>query len=230
MPLQLFITGTNTGIGKTWVSAAIAAQALAQGQRVIYYKPIQTGSPPGVPAEDPAVITSLLDGKVPVYNRYCFSPPVAPAVADTDGLIDIAVIRQDVAHYASQCDLLLVEGAGGLAVPVTPSHLMVDVMAELGLPVVLVAHSQLGTINHTLLSVEALKNRNISLHGVVINFYPQHLTPENMAVYTLLDMLRHWLSPNTPLWTCLETLSETKKPPLFGLPISFDISHPTGIL
>lgn len=202
--MKLFITGTDTGIGKTWVSAAIAWMGLEARRSVIYYKPVQTGSPKHQPPEDPAFVEKVLENRVRTVNRYCFEPPVAPLVADTHGVIDLAVIAQDVAELETQCDLLLIEGAGGLAVPLTANHLMIDLIESLQAPVLLVAHSRLGTINHTLLSVEALIKRGIPLFGIVINFYPADISKSEMAVATLEKTLRQFLAEDIPLWHCIE--------------------------
>ncbi len=185
----LFITGTDTDVGKTWVSAAMAKEGLANGLSVGYYKPIQTGAPPG----DCDFIESALNGQIPVFNRYCFEPPVTPSVADIDGIIRMETLAEDIKTYEKQFDLLLVEGAGGLMVPITPDKLMIDLIQMLSMPVVLVAHSQLGTINHTLLSVEALLNRNIPIEKIVLNFYPTSLQDAPLCVQTLLPTLKNRL-------------------------------------
>jgi dethiobiotin synthetase len=203
--LKLFITGTDTGIGKTWVTAVLAAKALEEGQSVIYYKPMQTGSPPEQVPEDPGFIQAALKGRVQTVCRYCFEPPVAPAVADTQNRIDLEVIRQDIQQYEEDADLLLVEGAGGLMVPITCSALVIDLIEMLRIPVLLVAHSRLGTINHTLLSIEALQARNIPIHAVVFNFYPEDPESADLAVKQLIPTLRNHLPANIPLWTCTES-------------------------
>jgi len=217
--MKLFITGTDTGIGKTYVAAALAQQALLEGLSVGYYKPIQTGTPPGELAEDCDFVQSALDQRVPVFNRYCFAPPVTPSVADTEGIIRFEAIAGDVETYNRQFDLLLVEGAGGLMVPVTPDSLMIDLIEALAMPVVLVAHSRLGTLNHTLLSVEALMQRNIPLHGIVINFYPESLDEAPLAVQTLIPTLKQHLPAEIPVWTCPESSAHEKTGPLCSDPV-----------
>ncbi len=201
--MKLFITGTDTGIGKTWVSAAVAAKAQEQGKSVGYYKPIQTGTPLGSPPEDPDFIHQAFEGQVKTYCRYCFEPPVTPLVADEKGIIDFQQIAQDVETYASHHDLLLIEGAGGLMVPTTSSHLMIDLIQSLHVPTLLVSHCRLGTMNHTLLSIEALQNRNITIYGVVFNFYPDDLTQADLAIQTLIPTLRPFIPSEIPLWKCL---------------------------
>lgn len=225
--MKLFITGTDTGVGKTWVSAALAAQALDLGKSVIYYKPIQTGSPVGQPPEDPQCIHDLLGDQVKTYCRYCFEPPVTPSVADTKGIIQTSRILEDVDAYGRQADLLLVEGAGGLAVPISDSLLMIDLIQQLAIPVLLVAHCRLGTINHTLLSVEALQRRNIPIQGIVLNFYPPDLQEAPYATQTLIPALKQHLSPDIPLWPCYA--SSSASPTHCDLPTSVSLLNLVGM-
>lgn len=201
--MPIFITGTGTGIGKTWVSAVLAAKALEENLTCTYYKPIQTGTPTGSPPEDPDFVSRYVP-QVPCENRYCYVPPVTPSVADTTGEIDFQVIREDAARYAQLSDVVLIEGAGGLMAPISDTTTMIDLIQTLKLPVLLVAHSQLGTINHTLLSLEALQARNIEVLGLIINAYPQNLDTADIAVQTLLSALTPHLPPNLPVWTCQE--------------------------
>jgi len=208
MPAQtLFITGTDTGIGKTWVSAVWALAALAQGKRVTYYKPIQTGTPHEEPPEDPAWIEQVTQGRVKTVCGYCFEPPVTPWVADPDGTIRLEKIQAEIAALRDDCDLLLVEGAGGLLVPIGPDWTMLDLIAQLECPALLVSHVRLGTLNHTLLSTQALASRGVPLEGVVINAFPDDLSLAPLSVQTLPDVLQHYLTKRTHLWTCSQSQS-----------------------
>lgn len=202
--MKLFVAGTDTGVGKTWVSAAIASNALRWGKSVAYYKPLQTGSAPGREPEDPQFIHDLLGDQVDVYCRYCFEPPVAPSVADVERCIDLDCICQDVERFSRTTDLLLVEGAGGLTVPLSSSVLLVDLIKQLEIPVLLVSHCRLGTMNHTLLSVEALQTRRIPIKGIVFNFYPadSDIHQADLAVQTLLTAIRPHVPKDIPLWNC----------------------------
>ncbi len=214
--MKLFITGTDTGVGKTWISAALARQAIESGLRVVYYKPVQTGTPKGEPPEDAHFIQSVLGNQVQVACRYCFEPPVTPAVADPEQTIQTGQILQDVDELAAKADVLLVEGAGGLAVPVSPTLLMIDLIQSLNIPVVLVARSRLGTINHTLLSVEALQRRGIPIAGIVANFYPEEPEEAELCVSTLIPMLRHFIPQDIPIWTAPELQNASAPPPAIG--------------
>ncbi len=216
--MKVFVTGTDTGIGKTWVSMLLAQRALSAGQSVIYYKPVQTGTPAGQPPEDPSFVACVLQNpKLVTECRYCFEPPVAPLVADPTGIIQLDRIREDVAQYEAQSDLVLIEGAGGLMVPVTPSTLMIDVIRMLEAPVILVSHCRLGSINQTLLSLEALQKRNIPVIGIVLNFYPADLASADEAVRTIIPTLRPFVPETIPIWTSPEASQPFQSTDLPGL-------------
>jgi dethiobiotin synthetase len=161
MPSRFFVTGTDTGVGKTVVSALLCAALDAT-----YWKPIQTGSREGTDRK-----TVLRLTKLPPYRTmaeaYCFAPPVSPHLAAKGARISIDV-RKIRALMHSIPGNLVVEGAGGVLVPVNETQLMTDVMEQLGLPMLLVARSSLGTINHTLLSLAALRARALEIVGVVM--------------------------------------------------------------
>ncbi len=200
LPMNLFVTGTDTHVGKTWICAAIAQQAVAYGASVSYYKPIETGVPTTNSHSDVGFMDTALLGQVQTYSRYRFAPPVAPAVADTQNEISPATIYADVQRYAKTSDLLLVEGAGGLAVPICSDMLMLDLIRKLRLEVLLVARSQLGTLNHTLLSVEALLNRDIPIRGIVLNYYPCRPERADLATQTVIPTLQQHLPKQLPIW------------------------------
>lgn len=156
MSKQFIITGTGTGIGKTLASAT-----LMLGLDADYWKPMQSGTP-----TDTDTIKSITGFPAARFHReaYCFKHPLSPHIAaEMDGIsIDITGIKPPATIRP-----LLMEGAGGLMVPITRSILMIDLFKSLGAPVILCARTELGTINHTLLSVEALRTRGIPLHGIV---------------------------------------------------------------
>ena len=210
---QYFVTGTSTGIGKTWLSAALAAYSASKGQRVIYYKPIQTGVFPGNPPEDPHwVLETCRPLTIRAENRYCFEPATAPLAADPKSQIDLEAIKADVETYKAESDCLLIEGAGGLMVPITQDRMMIDLIQDLELPVILVADSSLGTINHILLSLEALKQRNIPVAALIINFFPKALGQADASIKTLMDTLNPFI-PEELLVGTLNILSDGMSPP-----------------
>lgn len=167
----LFVTGTGTGVGKT-AAAACLAKALGAG----YWKPIQTGWP----EDDDTARVAELTG-VPVFpSAYRLKLPRSPHEAATaeNVLIDLGPISLPMANLP-----LVVEGAGGVMVPLNDRQTMADLMVRLGLPVVLVAATGLGTINHTLLSLEALRTRGLMVRGVVLDGPPDAANREAIEAF-----------------------------------------------
>lgn len=170
--MPLFITGSDTGVGKTVVTALLAAEAQARGRSVCVYKPVQTGSAAPDQPEDPLTVNRWLAKPVDAVNTYNFLEPVAPYVADAGRSIRPAVIRETVQDLLNRYEEVLVEGAGGVRVPIAPGYEMIDLMTDLALPVLVVVRPDLGTINHTLLTVEALTIRGLEIRAVVVSGYP----------------------------------------------------------
>jgi dethiobiotin synthase len=160
-PHGIFVTGTGTGVGKTFVSAILVAGLSAR-----YWKPIQSGLHEKTDTEWVQEMTGL--PSIHFYpETYRFRFPLSPHVAaEKDGiLIDLELM--DLPQTSG--GHLIVEGAGGIMVPLNEHHLMLDLMKKLQLPILLVAESGLGTINHTLLSLDLLKNHSLQVLGVVMN-------------------------------------------------------------
>lgn len=160
MTCGLFVTGTGTGVGKTIVSAC-----LARALDGAYWKPVQAGISDGTDAAAVARLAGLPRNRLHP-TTYEFAKSLSPhQAAKLEGItIDMERFRLPRSKRP-----LIVEGAGGLLAPLNDDHTMIDLIIRLGLPVVLVAHSGLGTINHTLLSLEALNSRAIPIIGVIVN-------------------------------------------------------------
>jgi dethiobiotin synthetase len=175
----LVVTGTGTGVGKTVVTAAIAALAQADGRRVAVVKPAQTGVNPGAPGSDIPDIETVtrLSGVTDTHELARFPDPLSPeAAARISGLppLDVDKAAEYVRQLADDRDLVLVEGAGGLLVRYDFSGAtLADLAGELGAPAVVVAAAGLGTLNHTALTCEALQARGLALDGVVIGSWPR---------------------------------------------------------
>jgi dethiobiotin synthetase len=168
----LFITGTDTGVGKTVATAAIGWALAASGRRVAVLKPAQTGVAPHEPGDAEFVLAALSSTQAPATAcPYRLRAPAAPLVAArAEGVrLDLACIRESFAALRASHDEVLVEGAGGLLVPLLEGLTMADLAAALDLPVVIVARPGLGTINHTLLTVEAARARGLAVLGVVLS-------------------------------------------------------------
>lgn len=189
--MSLFITGTDTGVGKTVVTAGLAALLKSRGESFCVFKPIQTGSPDPAHPEDPDQVKKWVGEDVETFVSYCFPEPVAPYAADPGRTIQPRKILQDFKALQRQHKTVLVEGAGGVRVPVARHFEMLDLARMLQLPVVVVARPNLGTINHTLLTVDALLAQRLEVKGVVISGWkPEDTDP---AVQTLLETLDAFL-------------------------------------
>lgn len=160
-PPALFVTGTDTGIGKTVVSAL-----LTLGLDATYWKPIQSGLHEETDTEYVKRVTGLPENRF-VEERYRLTEPLSPhASAAIDG---ISIAMEEFQRPEYRTGHLIVEGAGGLLVPLNGEDMIIELVQHLNLPALLVARSELGTLNHTFLSLEALRARNIDILGVVMN-------------------------------------------------------------
>lgn len=191
MTLRLVVTGTDTGIGKTVVSAGLTG--LLDG---IYWKPIQSGTDGGTDREVVGQLAELPPDRL-LPEAYRLSEPLSPhRAAELDGV----TIDPDRLSLPDVERPLIVEGAGGLMVPITRTWLFIDLFAAWRVPVVLCARTALGTINHTLLSIEALRRRDIPLAGIAFvgDAVPDtERTIAEMAEVPVLGRLP-LLSPLTP--------------------------------
>ncbi len=174
-----FITGTGTGVGKTFISALVAAQARARGRRVFAFKPIETGCRlvDGVWIGEDQEQLALAAGdwqQGELRRLYNFEPPRAPLVAAraVGRSIDVDLVRSTFERGCSMADFAVIEGAGGWRVPITESVDMGSLARLIGLPVVVVAPANLGTINHSVLTVEAVQRDGCTVAAVVLSFRP----------------------------------------------------------
>jgi len=172
----VIVTGTDTGVGKTVVTAALAARARAAGRRVAVVKPAQTGTGAFAPGERPDADEVIrLAGRLTAVTLADYPDPLAPlAAAEVAGLpaLDMADVVTEVGKLAPDHDLLLIEGAGGLLVPMgTGGWTVADLAVALAAPAVVVARAGLGTLNHTALTLEALGRRGVGA-AVVIGSWP----------------------------------------------------------
>jgi dethiobiotin synthetase len=161
MPERFFITGTDTGVGKTVVSALLCAALDA-----IYWKPIQTGAREGTDRRTVERLGELSRAKL-LPETYRFSPPVSPHLAAQKAGVTIELKTIQMPEIGVK-ENLIIEGAGGALVPINETQLMTDLMRHLKLPVLLVARTALGTINHTLLSLAALRSARLNVRGVIM--------------------------------------------------------------
>lgn len=173
----LFITGTDTGVGKTHIACEIVRELRAAGHRVGAFKPACSGASietDGRPHWDDVERLRDALGRDVSDDRLCpqrFLAPLAPPVAarQEGWTVDLDAIQRGLDSWRPECDIVIVEGAGGLLCPLTDERTMADLAAQFGFPLLIVARMGLGTINHTLLTVEVARQRGLPLAGIVFN-------------------------------------------------------------
>lgn len=219
--MSYFITGTDTGVGKTYVTALLLRALNEAGHRALGYKPLacgdrldadclrSAGADPGMPIE----------AINPVYFKVPASPMAAGLIENR--VADLAAVRAGFQALQAQADVVLVEGAGGWLVPISPSYSMADLAVEFQLPVLVVVHNRLGAINHTLLTVEAIRTRGLRCAGLVLNHVADERDSASISNRLLLDQLlpgvpilaevmhgEEWLEPGV-----VEALAPSKPAP-----------------
>ncbi|WP_195250966.1 dethiobiotin synthase [Romboutsia sp. 1001713B170207_170306_H8] len=197
----IFIIGTNTGIGKTFITGGIVYKLKKEGYSVIPYKPIQSG---GIKSEDLLISQDIkyikeicdLDENCEKMNTYCLYNEVSPHLADK--IENINILKENIInHYkklTNEYDYVVVEGAGGVVVPLIDNdYYIYDLIKDLDLDVVMLSSPYIGTINHTVLAYEFLKNKDINCKGIFINRYTGNFyEDDNISVIkniTKLDIL-----------------------------------------
>lgn len=202
MPQQsIFITGTDTGVGKTTITAALTLALQQQGYSVGLLKPIETGvNVTHLEHSDTERLRHLLSPPPP-FDAMCMYPfphPLAPlAAARASGtIIDLSRIHSRIKALSQQYSFLLVEGAGGLFTPITPKHTIRDLIAILSIPCLIVGHTDLGGVNHCLLTIEALRHIGIPVIGVALNeARPQSANARaHQQRESTVELIREWTS------------------------------------
>ena len=167
-----FITGTDTGVGKTTVSCALLHAFAAKGYKAAGMKPVAAGSENGQwPDVELLHAASNVNVTRQQINPYAFDPPIAPHIAAQQaGMeIDLSVIHRAYQELSATADIVIVEGAGGFLVPLNPRQTGADLAQTLNLPVILVVGMRLGCLNHALLTAQAIKTAGLPLAGWVAN-------------------------------------------------------------
>jgi dethiobiotin synthetase len=195
MTRGIFVTGTDTGVGKTFVAAALLRGLAAEGFRAVGMKPVAAGLEAGdaVPADTRALVAAgNVDAPLADVNPYAFAPPIAPELAARAAgvTIDLDVIGAAYSRLAARADALVVEGAGGALVPLSAAADMLDIPGRLQLPVLVVVGIRLGCINHALLSVLAIRARGLTVAGWVANRIDRDMREGDANVSALTERLR----------------------------------------
>jgi dethiobiotin synthetase len=172
-----FVTGTGTGVGKTVVAAAIVAALRARGTAVRVLKPVITGLDETARPEwphDHELLASVAGCSPDEVAVVAYAPPVSPHLAQalSGRSIVPSELRAAIQEAAGRAEVLVIEGVGGLLVPLTGDYCIADLASDAGLPLVIAAQPGLGTINHTLLTLEAARARGLEIAGVVLTPWP----------------------------------------------------------
>jgi dethiobiotin synthetase len=211
-PKHLFVTGTDTNVGKTFVTTWLAGVWLSLGKKVAIYKPIQTGVT--CPEEGDAYWAGKFwqfPENLTIKTSYFFSEPAAPSVADGLDEIDFQQLLTDFKTLQATHDVVLVEGAGGVLCPVRKYIFMADLIRHFKLPTLVVTRPNLGTINHTLMSIEVLRGRGVTPCGILINEGGIALSSaekNSLAVKTVASELAKY--SGTPLWPSLPFIQDVR--------------------
>ena len=188
---SFLITGTDTGVGKTVVGCGLAAALTVQGKRVGVFKPAETGCPERegeLYPQDAALLAGFAQSSLPLEEvcPYRFAPPVAPSVAaDMAGTaIEVNRIREHLQRQVASHDMVIVEGAGGLLVPLNGRYSFADLAADLQLPVLIVIGSKLGALNHALLTFYCAQARSLPILGYILNHPAPASESSDLAIQT----------------------------------------------
>jgi len=212
MSAGVFITGTDTGVGKTVFACALLRAHVARGRRSIGMKPIAAGIAAGAGCNaDVAALAAAgnVDAPLVLRNPFAFAPAIAPHLAAIEAgiAIDIERIREAYDGLAARADRIVVEGAGGVCVPLDATRDMLDVARALSLPVVLVVGVRLGCLNHALLSAAAIRARGLALAGWVGNRVDPGMPRVEANMSTLDERLSApriatlgWEQTDNPAW------------------------------
>lgn len=185
--MSVAVVGTDTGVGKTVVTAGLVGWLRSDGVDARAIKPCQTGAPED---DDAAFVRGVCDDDDAATCLRRLEPPLAPAVAADRQGVDLSyegiVTECERAVAATKCGV--VEGIGGLRVPLAGDREVIDLVADLSLPTIVVARSGLGTLNHTALTVEALRRRDVPVRGVVLNEYAGETVAERANPHAIERM------------------------------------------
>ncbi|MFO1395911.1 MAG: dethiobiotin synthase [Burkholderiales bacterium] len=203
MTRGIFVTGTDTGVGKTRVACALLAALVHERVRAVGMKPVASGVAPGAPCNEDVAALAAADGLAVAQrdrNPYAFAPAIAPHVAAREAgvAIDLGAIARAFATLARDAEVIVVEGAGGARVPLGTALDMLDLPRRLRLPVLLVVGLRLGCISHALLTADAVAARGLVLAGWVANRIDPAMERADDSVEALAERLPAPLVADVP--------------------------------
>lgn len=182
--MNIFVTGTSSGVGKTLISAGLATIMQSLGYASAVYKPIQTGAKEKqtfLQAPDLAFVKQI-DQFLATYCTYLLKSDAVPAIGAEYArtTIDITKIQKDYKKIAKSADTVLVEGVGGLLTPISPTMFNIDIAKCLNLPILIITYPDSSSLNNTLLTVNYAKSQGIEICGVIVNMYPENTLDINI--------------------------------------------------
>jgi len=180
----IFVTGTDTDVGKTVIVACLEASLKKAGKKVAVYKPIQCGDllKGNIKSPDLALVKELTNiSDQDLMNDFSFQLAASPHLAaeQEKAIVDVQTIKDHTQSLQNSYDVVIIEGAGGLIVPLTRSYTILDLIKDLSVPVLIISRAGLGTINHTSLTVKALKSHNIPIIGIILNYFKGGIIEED---------------------------------------------------
>lgn len=192
-PKGIFVTGTDTGVGKTYAACLLVEALKIQGLRVAVMKPVAAGVDAEGVNEDVRLLMNSANVPAPIelVNPYCFEPPIAPHLAARKAGVDMRMetIEKAYSKLAAISDIVVVEGAGGFLVPFDEVSGMDRIPVQLKLPVIMVVGLRLGCLNHALLTAEAIRNRGLTLYGWISNRIDPAMAEAEENLTTLRSIL-----------------------------------------
>ena len=191
-----FITGTDTGVGKTLICCALLHRIAAAGKTAIGMKPVACGAVRGATGLVNDDVVSLraagnVDAPLALVNPYCFEPPIAPHLAAEQAgvVIELQIILDSYRDLSATADIVIVEGVGGFRVPLNRGEDTADLAQRLGLPVILVVGIRLGCLNHALLTAHAIRAQGLTLAGWIANRIDPAMAAAERNVAALAERL-----------------------------------------
>jgi dethiobiotin synthetase len=191
----IFVTAVDTEVGKTLCACGLAEGFLKHGLDIGVYKPVLSGARDnnGERVREDAVMLKAAaksDDDIELINPYCFLPPVTPAHAACieNVKIEKKVLLKNYKTIMNRHDLTIIEGAGGLMVPVTDDYLVLDLIKDMDCPAIVITDTALGRINHTLMTLNVLKHYRIKVIGIIVNRYPKKPKDKDVSLLKYLKI------------------------------------------
>jgi dethiobiotin synthetase len=185
--MHYFITGTDTNVGKTYVTSLLIQSLRRQGVAAVGYKPVACGDR----ADASAILHAADDADLSLeqVNPFYLKTPASPLLASMleSKPVNVESLMAGFASLAARYPTVLVEGAGGWEVPLSPQCTMADFAQQLGLPVLLVANNKLGALNHTLLTLQAIQQRGLQCAGVILNYVADERDTASISNRAILE-------------------------------------------